>query len=111
MPWSCRFHEQQPENPQIGDMWYAREWLNPAAKGTLSDQYWREHASRRPPLVVVFPGDVWFCVDRAAGNGTGWTVTGEPPNITVHPSIRHIGGYHGWLQNGVLSDDVGGRKF
>lgn len=34
-------------------------------------------------------------------------VIGQKPNITVHPSINCVGIYHGWLQHGVLSDDLG----
>lgn len=39
-----------------------------------------------------------------------WTRTGEPPNITVSPSINYMGFYHGWLCEGVLSDDCEGRQ-
>lgn len=44
-------------------------------------------------------------------DGETWTVNGDPPNISVSPSINAVGDYHGWLQNGVLSDDCEGRRF
>ena len=102
-----------------GDMWEVnrvrwetdraglrRDWL------ILSPEYWRDHGDRRPPLQVVLPGQNWFDIDsRAGGTDHGWTVTGEPPNLTVSPSINSIGSYHGWLRGGVLSDDVEGRRF
>ena len=40
-----------------------------------------------------------------------WTRTGEAPFITASPSINWVGKYHGWLQNGILTDDCEGRKF
>lgn len=38
-----------------------------------------------------------------------WTRTGDPPKITANPSINYVGFYHGWLRDGVLSDDCEGR--
>ena len=48
---------------------------------------------------------------NAPGEIHGWSVTGEPPRITAHPSINAVGDYHGWLVDGVLSDDVEGRTY
>ncbi len=79
----------------------------------MSAEYRRDWADRRPPLYVCLPSGAYFCVDRkddAAGDA-GWTVTGDPPRITVRPSINHMGCYHGWLTDGVLSDDVEGRTY
>lgn len=56
--------------------------------------------------------------DRCADGGTwtrrghydGWTVTGVPPTITVHPSVNYddaefgVRHYHGFIQNGVIGD-------
>lgn len=43
-----------------------------------------------------------------AGKPGGWTVTGEAPNITMHPSLNVGEGsddhWHGWLRDGVLTD-------
>lgn len=122
MPWTCVLHEQRPENPKPGDMWPDPEMIEGELaeyyrQNLLSEKYFRRWHSRRPPLVVRLPNGVEFCVDsRPTKGGTGWDVTGEAPSITVSPSINSNGfsrehGYHGWLQNGVLSDDVEGRKF
>ena len=40
-----------------------------------------------------------------------WRVTGDPPNLTVTPSINSVGEYHGYLTDGVLSDDLDGRAY
>jgi hypothetical protein len=121
MPWPIRYHEKRPDHPEVGDCWPA-PWLVEGHNGTprsffLSDAFLaRWHAGdRRMPLVVRLPGGVGdFCVDgpewRNGVRGTGgWNVTGTPPNITVQPSINGPG-YHGWVTNGIISDDVDGRK-
>lgn len=50
-------------------------------------------------------------VELAEKIAPAWTREGEPPNVSAHPSINHVGHYHGWLTNGVLSDDCEGRTF
>jgi hypothetical protein len=72
---------------------------------------------------TVKPGDMWYygktlviklpCGDDWAPvhpDGAGWDITGEPPIITASPSImcEH---YHGWLRDGVFSDDTDGRTY
>jgi hypothetical protein len=85
------------------------------ANSYLSTNFYRDHAGRRAALWVALPNGTDFCLDActSAGlaSGDGWTVIGEPPTITVSPSINCIGSYHGWLQNGVLSEDCEGRTF
>lgn len=62
-----------------------------------------------PCWVVRLPGGgyVWHTNSRATDAGTLWTVTGDAPNITVHPSIN-IGPeiWHGWITDGTLSPDM-----
>ncbi len=41
---------------------------------------------------------------QATADGRPWSVTGEPPNITVSPSINVVGIWHGWIRDGVISD-------
>lgn len=81
----------------------------------LSDEYVRDHLGKRRPLIVCLPNGELFCPDSAYTNrsplGPGWTVTGDAPSITVSPSINCIGRYHGWIQNGVITDDCEGRRF
>jgi hypothetical protein len=62
-------------------------------------------------LYVVTPGGHWPVDHPSSDNGPGWTRTGEPPNVTASPSINFVGRYHGFLQNGVLTDDCEGRVF
>lgn len=76
--------------------------------GFLSPHYWRDWADKRPPICVVCPNGEQWEIDRWSSNGTGWTVTGELPNITCSPSIV-VEGYHGWLKDGQFSADIEGR--
>lgn len=59
----------------------------------------RKHPDGRV-IMVKTPGGDWI-LDQISSQGNFWTRTGEPPNITAHPSII-AGDYHGWLRNGVL---------
>lgn len=89
---------------QPGDMWFAPGWL---VGDYLSNEYERDWLGKRPPLVVMLPDGVPFCVDSRAADskeeGEGWTVTGEPPRITVHPSIQRGDEVHWWLREGELT--------
>jgi hypothetical protein len=87
-------------NAPLGAMW-------------LADWYPEKH--RGPDglsLIVNTPGGHWM-VDQKAPDGSGWTRTGTPPNVTANPSIlfhphryegdpEPHGGYHGWLRDGRL---------
>lgn len=114
MPWPIKMREKRPENPQVGDMWPA-PWLDdqPDKKSAwISPEFRRDHQGKRPPMVVVLPGYGEWCIDdKMSSTGSGWTVTGEPPNVTLSPSVNAVGAYHGWIQNGVISDDCEGRRF
>ena len=113
MSWECFMSNSEGSkfNENIGAMWFATgdTWLC----SNLSDYYKQQNAPTRQPLWVMLPageeGKSPFCLDSGMEGGGGWNVTGEAPNITVHPSINMIGQYHGWLKDGVLSDDVDGR--
>jgi hypothetical protein len=82
----------------------------------LSDFYHQSWRGQRLPLAVVLPDYTHWVVDQKStirGStewGPGWSVTGQAPNLTAHPSID-AGTYHGWLQNGVLSADTDGRTY
>lgn len=105
--------------PAIGAMWPEPEWLNRNIDGVpwLSDRYFREWADKRPPFQVQMPGGAAFLIDSRPtcgghpDNAEGWQVTGEPPAITLSPSVNLVGIYHGWIQNGVITDDCEGRTF
>lgn len=110
MPWPLKLHEKRPENPAPGDCW----WVPDYYPHGLSRQY-RERNAHRPPLMVRFPDGLEFCIDVGLGDGNGWDVRGEVANLTVTPSIRHTHhdrpGYHGYITNGVITDDCEGRQF
>lgn len=130
MPWTCRFVPDPPLNDpdfhrtrEVGMMWWL-PWDDPDIRSyylehALSRQYLETHLLRRHPIIVVLPGIVPVCLDEkyCGGHwgdnptGEGWQVTGEPPKVTVQPSINLVGVYHGWLHDGVLSDDVEGRRY
>lgn len=130
MSWQCRLIEWEDRDQvrdgkdgqlPVGTMWYLREMLSDQNESrqfyldhVLSIEYKRDWLGKRPPLCVALPGGHWFNVDSQAsdsGETHGWTITGEPPNVTANPSINAVGDYHGWLRDGVLSDDVEGRTY
>lgn len=109
------------------------------AKMHLTAHYFAHNAAR-PPLILALPdhaqpnGALYFLVDGQCYSNTctkcgqkaykntcadgctpkghydGWTVTGEPPLITVAPSVNYDNDdpptkhYHGFIQNGVIGD-------
>lgn len=54
-------------------------------------------------------GTAWNLDMKSSTSLSGWTVTGEAPKLTAHPSVNVIGSYHGWLVDGELSDDLDRR--
>ena len=74
--------------------WFADEW----------------HGADGRCFTMALPGHGEWTIDGPASNGSGWTRTGEPPKITARPSIASKN-YHGWLTDGVLSDDLEGRTY
>lgn len=129
MPWTIRMVPAPGEGPgetpwknlRVGDMWIAPHLLA-RPEGHLyrpASKYFARN-SHRPPLIVALPapggGRVDWCVDGPAWKGgqpygDGWDVSGEPPLITVAPSINIVGVYHGYIQNGVITDDCEGRRY
>lgn len=114
MPWQCRMVEAYTGNNEVGDMRFDDDLPNRWPR-SLSDNYKSTAQGKRAPLYVMTPAGP-FCVDQSQvvnGEfaGGGWYVSGEAPNITVSPSINFPGQYHGWLQNGLLTDDCEGRRY
>lgn len=84
MAWPIKMHKIHPLDSQPGDAWpFEGSW-----------------AFKLPG------GAVWTPIQPP-----GWTIEGEMPNVTVRPSINQEGVYHGWITNGVLSDDIEGRTY
>lgn len=116
MAWKLKLHNQQPTLPQVGDMWFCRKCFNENYRqyylDVLSERYFHEWSQSRPPLYVLLPDGTEFCLDgKAACDNTGWVVRGFPNEIHLTPSINIRGGYHGFIRNGILTDDCEGRKF
>lgn len=62
-------------------------------------------------LSVCLPdGTHWMIDGPSSSDGPGWERSGTPPLITARPSIL-TRQYHGWLTDGVLSDDLDGRTY
>jgi len=122
MPWPLRMVEYAPGRDwEPGDCCYVpRDEIGQRESDgryyvwgqELSDEYVAQRMASRPPVAVYTPDGWLFVVDGNATSGAGgWTVSGEPPNLTVTPSINIVGCYHGWITNGVLTDDCDGRQF
>lgn len=103
---------------QVGDLCYYHHKGVPCrdpehlAKLHLTAQYFEKN-SKRPPLILALPnhqgGPLYFLVDGqcyspAKGHYDGWVVTGEPPLISISPSVDYPGHYHGTITNGVIGD-------
>ena len=103
----CRMLDAWPtEPPSVGDMWWGDP---PADTSTLGADYQDKRLGSHT-LWIQLPSTSWpngssFCLDWRSydGNnyGRGWTRTGEPPNVTVTPSIV-FDGWHGWVRDGEL---------
>lgn len=126
MPWQCHLVDRDTfYSPgyaeQHGDLVYrcppekwpavVAAWRSDGARRDhptverLSDQYLAGAIDRRPPLWVILPNGDRFNIDgNVKGTTRGWNVTGDPPKLTVTPSIDCSPGYHGHLTDGVLSD-------
>jgi hypothetical protein len=122
MPWPIRWYKSYEAakragggSVQVGASWPSKDYDQ--HQNGLSRKYLALPEPRRKPIIVVLPGQNWFCVDSAAYDeargyhGEGWDVSGEPPNLTVSPSINIVGHYHGYITNGVITDDCDGRTF
>lgn len=91
---------------QIGSCWKAP----PLKPDYVLAPEWKT-SGRDYFIWIVLPSRDLFTPDRLSSNNTsGWTVTGELPNISITPSIGSQS-YHGFVQNGVLTDDLEGRTY
>jgi hypothetical protein len=122
MAWHIVYHAQEPAEWKVGDMWPVPEWAN---SNVISERYKNGASKTRPPLKVILPDSTPagspFIIDRGATDdptNRGWLVTivgelmdGQTPDITLEPSINCVGYYHGYIRNGVITDDCDGRKF
>lgn len=105
MPWPCFIVKDISEAKEPGAMW-------PVNDVTSGKTNW----------LVKLPNGGVHNIHGKSSDGTYWDVTGEAPNFTVSPSIDYRGagndapvwamkGWHGYLTNGVLTDDYDGRTY
>jgi hypothetical protein len=105
-------------DPLYLDVATGREYtLREAPPGAMWDACWlravnrfRERSPDGAVLMLRLPDGYEWCIDGPSSNGPGWERSGTPPQITARPSILSPG-YHGWLDHGVLSDDLEGRRY
>lgn len=123
MAFQCRLleHEPKPGEAKPGDMWFCPWYLEnidaESLKTILSPQYISETMAKRAPICVALPGGAQWIVDGLPYDeqfnpkiDSGWKVSGEAPNLTASPSIK-TSSYHGYLRDGVLTDDLDGRRY
>jgi hypothetical protein len=127
MPWTCfkvksmRMTDWQPSETGGQSRWMlytlpdGREVefkdLPPGAMWHSSEQPVDSFYAKCNSIMVVLPGKTIWPMNEVTREGARWEVSGEIPNVTSSPSINYVGIYHGWVQNGVVTDDCEGRKF
>lgn len=109
---------QHGEPLPVGTMYPSDDYNHamPEGRSLLSPEYRAQRAHLRDPLFVVLPDGCDFCVDSVTIKDgvpglTGWTVTDDGAAISLAPSVNIKGGWHGFIANGAISDDVSGRAF
>lgn len=123
MPWKCFMVTLERQNPAVRDKQrpdISHTVLYRTPEGELlSYQELKIGAMYVHPdigLVVKLPGyhgcNDWM-IDRPGSNGFLWTRTGEPPEVTVVPSINCANdkAYHGFVTAGFVTDDISGKRF
>lgn len=120
MPLECVWLEEAPPD----EPWRPGWCFYAPFEYDLSKHYLENVKPHRRPIMVMLPvrdaelpehGTNFIIDSHPTGDPEGsWTVdvvgpleVGEKPDITVSPSIDCKGLYHGFLQHGVLTDDLG----
>lgn len=128
MPWQCFMADTKEERKKVGAMWFdptkPEVWkallesdIKQGKTVDFSDEYIRDWLGKRSPLMVRLPNGFEFCLDWKASHAanSGWTVSGDVPNVTVHPSINMFpgkpDGWHGFVRGGIITDDLEGRRY
>jgi hypothetical protein len=100
MPWICSVVKNSKQANEPGHMWQA------------DNSHW----------LVVLPNGGLHDINAVFSDGSSWNVTGDAPKLTVSPSIRRYDipdgkggvwkkGWHGWITDGIMSDDCEGRTY
>lgn len=124
---ACGYEFNEADNRQLApSRLYTRQdtgaelTLDEAEPGMIWEAPWYVdvgwHGTDGRSFVMRLPGNGEWAIDAVSTSGGRWERTGEPPNITVRPSILSHGSatrkeYHGFLTDGVLSDDLEGRTY
>ena len=87
-----------------GAIWRAT-WMEDIQENPYSNPAGEVYALMLPS------GNEWLIYGKASNSNKKWNVEGELPGITVTPSILQEGKYHGYVKNGLVTDDCEGRKF
>lgn len=86
------------EEAPIGAIWHS-DWMG---------DFW--HGPDGKSYTIRLPDKTDWCIDGPSSSGGKWVRAGDYPKITATPSIASSR-YHGFLQNGVLTDDLEGRTY
>lgn len=105
MPWPLFLAETEEDRLRIGAVWedeppkpYSYEITGTLPNGLL--------------LYVRIPNRIRWSPFYKVNFGGQWRIERhEGAIITVRPSISYPDQYHGWLTDGVLSDDLEGRRY
>ncbi len=124
MPWPCYMATQielaEPRRVWPDDDSVTTRFVFRLADGTESlfreltiGAMWEDHERG---LCVKLPGctygNIWAMREPSTQTPpTNWNVSGTPPLVSATPSINFVGIYHGFVTNGVVTDDCEGRKF
>ena len=96
------------------------DWAKHIREHIVSPKYMKDVFPKRAPITMKLPNGLSWSPDAKSTNGDGWDVSGSPASWTAMPSIYANQGrrqipdyleYHGWLKNGVLTDDLSGIKY
>lgn len=104
-----------PANPSRAPDGLEETELRNAPPGAMWDAYWMPHSGGEDGrcLVVKTPDEFDWVIDGPATNNQGepgWERQGDPPRITVRPSIG-TPDYHGFLIDGEFTADIEGRSY
>lgn len=110
-PWQ-RTHERLFRRADTGELLTLGEGPSSAPAGAMWNAPWYAPAyvgSDGRSIVVRTPDGDWLVDAPPSANGARWVREGEPPRLTVRPSIlfyKRDGspGYHAFLTDGVLEE-------
>lgn len=103
--WNAFTDDDVPLNFRVGAMFWRRHTIPVSEMDT--------DPRPGPHLAVMTPAGIacLMCPASDPPPGRYWLISGEPPNITVTPSLNinphapdPAGRFHGWITDGVLRE-------